>query len=302
MKLIGEIINELVDTNQQITSPLLKTKVLASRIRSTELAAWVNSELNGYSDKTKVPKYRRFVPLIKGSYISGNAHVKNTSIPIPNTDQEMYNKLSTLHMLDSISTLEKMAVEDKSGSISFTFPNLIIEWWDRELSKQNSYFQLLSVYQTVSISAVFEVISAVRNKLLDFMLKIDEEFGNVTEIESLQNKQQQITSILNQTIVKGDGNVVNTGDSSTIKASIHVTRGDKKALADVLISKGIEKSDLEELLGVIDSEEVDGDSFGSKTSKWIKKMLGKAVDGAWEVNIGAAGSLLADAIKAYYKG
>ncbi|NLP59293.1 hypothetical protein, partial [Lutibacter sp. B1] len=36
MKLINDIINELVDTDKSINSPLLKTKVLASRLQNKE--------------------------------------------------------------------------------------------------------------------------------------------------------------------------------------------------------------------------------------------------------------------------
>ena len=100
----------------------------------------------------------------------------------------------------------------------------------------------------------------------------------------------------------GDGNVINTGSNSTINANIQINKGDKKALTDKLVSAGVDKADVEELLVVIDTEKPEGDSFGSKTGKWIKKMLGKAIDGSWQVGIGAAGSLLAEAIKAYHGG
>ncbi|MBL7932486.1 MAG: hypothetical protein JNL60_11315 [Bacteroidia bacterium] len=98
----------------------------------------------------------------------------------------------------------------------------------------------------------------------------------------------------------GHGNIINTGKNGKIDANIHISIGDKTALTERLLSSGVEKTDIDELLAIIDTEKPDGDSFGSKTGKWIKKMLGKAIDGSWQVGIGAAGTLLAEAIKAYH--
>ena len=64
MKLIGDIINELVDSDKSIASPLLKTKVLASRLKNNDLLTWVNSELSGYIND--VPNYRIFGCSITG--------------------------------------------------------------------------------------------------------------------------------------------------------------------------------------------------------------------------------------------
>ena len=38
----------------------------------------------------------------------------------------------------------------------------------------------------------------------------------------------------------------------------------------------------------------------SRVNNWIKKMMNKSLDGSWQIGIGTAGTLLADAIKGYY--
>jgi hypothetical protein len=40
--------------------------------------------------------------------------------------------------------------------------------------------------------------------------------------------------------------------------------------------------------------------FGQEVNNWIKKMLGKAVDGSWNIPVGTAGLLLTNAIASYY--
>jgi hypothetical protein len=40
--------------------------------------------------------------------------------------------------------------------------------------------------------------------------------------------------------------------------------------------------------------------FGPRVREWIKKMISKAVDASWQIELGVAGNLLTDALKAYY--
>ncbi len=149
-----------------------------------------------------------------------------------------------------------------------------------------------------------EILTYVRNNLLDFMLKIDSEFGNITEIEELKTKKKEIATIMNQTIINntGDGNVVNTGDKATITSTITISKGNKEELSKHLQDIGLTTDDTNELIQVIDTEEPDFEkkTFGKAVNSWTQKMLGKALDGSWNIGIGAAGNLIAEAIKTYY--
>lgn len=149
---------------------------------------------------------------------------------------------------------------------------------------------------------MFDVLSKVRNSLLDFMLKIDSEFGNISEIEELKTKKNEISTIMSQTIINnsGDGNILNTGDAAKIDATITITKGNKDELSSHLRETGAEEVDIEELMRVIDQEEPKTDTFSPQVNSWIQKMIGKALEGTWKVGIGAAGGLLASAIKMYY--
>jgi len=66
------IINELTSTNISLSSPLLKTKVLAYRIKNQELLNWTNHELVGYPILDQVPNYRKTTGDIYADYVKGN--------------------------------------------------------------------------------------------------------------------------------------------------------------------------------------------------------------------------------------
>jgi hypothetical protein len=100
----------------------------------------------------------------------------------------------------------------------------------------------------------------------------------------------------------GDGNIINTGDKAQIHATIIINKGDKDALRNTLTQNGVSEKDVAELIEVIDTEEPNKDKriFGSRVNIWIKKMVGKAFDGSWQVGFGAAANIFAEAIQAYY--
>lgn len=305
MKLINDIINELVDTEKSISSPLLKTKVLASRLKNSELLNWVTNELKGYENDDELPQYRVYQGTVTGTYINGTMQYNDQPVPTIGMNKELEKLLHSIKFNQSISSLENLISDNKSGKLERTFPaeltGLIQDNW-RKMG--NPYLQLINCKVSVGVGAVTEVLSSVRNSLLDFMLKIDDEFGNITEIEELKTKSKEISTIMSQTIINtsGDGNVVNTGDKAKIEATININKGNKEELEKHLKEIGISEADTAELIEIIDEEEPNKEkkTFGKRVNEWTTKMLGKALDGSWNVGIGAAGSLLAEAIGKYY--
>ncbi|QNR85073.1 hypothetical protein H9N25_00755 [Pedobacter riviphilus] len=82
MKLVSDIINELMDLASPMSSALFKTKVLASRIQNETLQTWVNNELKGYEREANLPDYRKTEGFPKGNFMNGWMQYKNTPIPI----------------------------------------------------------------------------------------------------------------------------------------------------------------------------------------------------------------------------
>lgn len=306
MQLISQIINELINDEKSINGALLKTKVLASRIQNNELLNWVNAELNGYAAIKDLPDYRKNITVyLRGNYSNGNTRYQNQPIPTVGLNQEFQKTLQTTEFSDSIVALENL-IKNKECStlespLSAEAIGLIESNW---INMGNPFLQLHNVAKVISTSSIIEIISVVRNKLLDFMLKVDEEFGSLTEIKELKEKINEISTIMNQTIIQatGDGNVVNSGNNNKIDAKISIEKGNRDALAKHLQENGISSQDIQELIEVINTEEpnLEKKTFGEKVSHWIKKMIGKAIDGTWNIGIGTAGSLLADSIGKYY--
>ena len=60
----SKIIKDIVQNNKSISIALQQLLVITNELNNKELNTWIKSELNGYSQKYKLPHYRQ-------SYILG---------------------------------------------------------------------------------------------------------------------------------------------------------------------------------------------------------------------------------------
>ncbi len=310
MKLLTDIINELVDDSLSLQKPLLKMKVLASRLQNKELLEWVNRELEGYIGVgINVPNYRTTMAQLMGSYINGNRQFNNVSIPFSGFSERVERFLITFEVPSGVQTIESGITANKSGMIEMRLPAELQKQIEKNIiNNGNPYFELLEVRKETSANFLTQIIASVRSKLLDFALQLEQTFGIEVDIIALSKKDDSvnktITSIMSQTIINttGHGNVINTGDNSEIVNNSVVNAGNFESLKNHLTDNGISEEDVNELQTIIDNDNpvVEEKKVGNKVGGWMKKMMGKVVDGSWKISLAAAGKLLADAIQTYY--
>ena len=300
MKLLESIINDLVNTSISLSDPLLKTKVLATRIQNDLLLKWIESELSGYSEKIELPQYRCSKGIVRGSFINGNKKYSNVDVPVGHLKGEVLDKLTLIFYRDSLSSLEELIGKENVTISIDSFGRNYLENSIRELGKP--FFEFTSVYVVIPATFLSNILSNVRSKLLEFILQLEKEFGVEADITTLSNNNKVITQIMNTTINNsGDGAIINNGDNNKIEASITINKGNKEALKDFLLSEKLPSTDIDDLLKIVDNTNpVSKENFGEPVNSWMHKMLGKALAGSWQIGIGAAGSVLAQALQNYY--
>jgi len=81
-----------------------------------------------------------------------------------------------------------------------------------------------------------------------------------------------------------------------------IQTNDFQSLAEFLKAKSVSEEDVSELEKAIsdDPKPESPKSFGKRVSGWIGKMISKAASGAWDISVQAAGTVLANAISAFY--
>ncbi|QNR87043.1 hypothetical protein H9N25_00750 [Pedobacter riviphilus] len=203
-------------------------------------------------------------------------------------------------ILDSISAVEDL-VTKKGVKVSLTaYKRSSLE--QSIVNMGNPQFQILDVHLEIPAAFLSNILAAVRSRLLEFMLEIENRFGQESQIEDLRSKNTQVTNIVNNTITNnGDGVLITTGSKNDVSAKINVTKGNHQHLAEEMNGKSITKEDIDELLAVIDKQIPDDlDKYSDEVNAWIKKMLGKSLDGSWDVQFGNAGGLLSTILAKYY--
>lgn len=299
---INDIINELVDSKTSISAPLLKTLVLANRLGNDELLNWVKQELDGYKSVENIPSYRICNCQIIGDYNNGNYKVTKYQIPLNNLKEDIQDKLQSINFFEGVASLESMITNSGGNTLEIPLDTDVVRYVQNHLQGHNPRLQLLNLSKRFSPNMIIEILSKIRHRLLNFMLKIEKEFGEETEFEDLKNEEKLIQYFMSQTIISGDGNVVNNGSDSKISATINISKGNKNYLEDELKKMGVSESDTAELLSVIDEQipSTVQQPFNSKVNFWIQKMIAKSVDGTWQISIATAATFLAEVILKYY--
>lgn len=138
---------------------------------------------------------------------------------------------------------------------------------------------------------------------MDFIIEVGKEqfVEEPSSDKKLQpNESSKVTQIFNTTIYGGAANIVGKAENSSIE--INITTGDFNSLRKLLIEKGVDDADLDELEKAVEQDDKPSEKgrFGTKVSHWISKMVEKASNGSWQIGIGVAANLLSNAISKFY--
>lgn len=297
MKLIDEIIGLLSSTDGSLTDALLKTKVLLSSLGQDELNAWVNNELNGYSEDQELPSYR-IVPAQVLANLSGIGFTADAHpLPIAHLDKEQRENIETARMYQSLAVLEKFAAES-DGTLATPIPLEANHILGKNLTRGTVIQRAWSQIQT---SSIVQIVTEVRSRLLDFVLKIQ---AKLPEDPSAEEKHSIDTRSLFQNSMFGDNATVIIGDKNKTEiVNLHL-KGNLDALAHELMKFNVADEDIETLKKAIkaDAGKINNEKkeFGPSVKLWMKNMLHKAVEASWHIELSMAATVLSDALKHYY--
>ena len=147
-----------------------------------------------------------------------------------------------------------------------------------------------------------EILNSVRNRILDFSIALWKEDPLAGDPRSKTSaiEPSTISHIFNTTVYGGSANLIGAAIQSEV--SMQSTVGDLEALRTTLRQAGVSDSDIDDLTDTLqeEPEPTVGTGFGPKVSSWIARMVERAASGSWKIGIGAAGTLLAQAIGRYY--
>lgn len=227
----SEIIKDLANGAVDTLTALKRTKVLLSEFNNDELNDWVNYEIIGYPDEVKIPSYRTVRGNLMGCYFKGSmaSHMtwNHVSIPLGKMPDNLKEILLTVYFREGVDALKQLA--DKAASSDINIGKSVNADFFPVIAHYNDdpYMMITSATVEIGNQCVHNVFSAIENRLLDILILLEKEFGNLDELDidltkkSDYEKEKIIKQI--QVIVFND-NSVNIGDGNKIKDSSIVSR------------------------------------------------------------------------------
>lgn len=302
MNLLDEIQTAIVDASSDLGTVLRKCKLLAARLKNEPFQEWLIWESNGYPEDVKVPNYRVWSLEVKGNFSGwGGSGLQNMPIPLAVIPEKARKFYEQYECKQSVASIEAVLVKSNSGggTMQISTGDLALMLGQKVYGGQNC----IQAWAECAEGHLVDVLNSVRNRILDFTLAIEKEAPGVGEKGQDSSgiiKTEKVSQIFYMTIYGGAANLVGIASDSTV--TFNIGTKDFQSLQQVLEQNGVQKTDLSELKGALDSESVKNSSegFGPKVSMWIAKMMQKSADGSWQIGLGAAGDLLARAITKYY--
>jgi len=291
-KLVGEIRSEAISGNTSVLPLLRKCQVLASLLRNSDLKQWVSRELNGYNSVEDLPKYRILRVQSVGNFVGAFGRtLNNAPIPLAALGASNAKVLSRSCFMDGVGTIEGLLSGKKDDRLAEVWP---ADFIGAHASKFYEGYNLIQAYKLISRSDVTGLLEAMRNKVLEFVLELEERLPDLREdVVTDRDNQSAVQKIVN-TYIYGDGNRVASA-CGDVDQSVYMemAKGNWEMLSACLTQLKVSKLDQAALKKALKEEPPQSKTnLGSKVSAWMGRIL-------VQVGAGSAAGVIANGISNY---
>ena len=194
--LLTGIVDSLTSESSRVASTLRRAKILAHKIGLPEFRIWIDQELNGYSGGTKLPPYRVCKTHNLATILDPfGGSIKNQVLPLDHLPEDIRSSAESMYFRQGVGELEGMASED---GMSEAWPADAVRSIERTLDIAGR--RLVDVRRPVPKHAVEGVLDSVKNRLLDFVLELQNE-ATETSVDSID--PSRVRNIF-QTVIIGN--------------------------------------------------------------------------------------------------
>lgn len=296
--LLQQIEEEAVDSKSDVAALLRKCQVLATRLHNDSLKDWIWHELNGYPHPTDIPEYRIVPCQSVGTFYGLGKTLKNAPIPPMCVPEEARDVLFTLHFTQGAGTLQAL-LADTDGTVIASWPSDLVA-----LLSQKVYHDMgmINAHMECSSSAIVKILETIRNRILDFVLALEEDCPSAGEpIGSTKLDEKKIDQMVTNNIFKGVGNLALQCGTVSQTNTVNVEKGNWALLENFLREIKIEKERIDELKDILQQEPPKSkEQFGTRLSQWIGSICAKAASGMYSIPFAMISGVLTTAICKYF--
>lgn len=298
------VLSDLVDDAANDTVPtnvlLRRMKVLAVRLKTPPLAAWVQRELDGYGPDDPLPEYRgpfvcEALGTFTGPFGSGMENGRMPMMGIHEDWRDAFRDLCAAEFRQGVGALEDLR-RGSEGHLSLSWPanavaltsTLIdegkIAWYDG--------MYLASARTVVPDGLLVGAIESVRTRVLDLALGIESEDPSAGDPASASIAPEQVATIYN-TVVNGGNVALGSSDFSQALSSAPIDLND---LLSRLQEIGVPEAMRADLVVAIEQDGPITDGPGERVQGWLSRSAVWAGNQASNTGSGALGGVVAQLV------
>ena len=305
MTLIQELVDAASGDQVPVATLLRKVKVIASRLETGELEAWVEHELVGYPDEAALPEYRGpFSTEVQGHFGGPfGSGMQNAPIPAMGFPESFRDgQLFSIEFRQSVAELTRLAGAESSlradwPADAVAYTNALLQRGEVNLYEGMG---LQQAWRRVSPTQLEAIVDTVRTRILDLALSLERVDPSAGEPGSSVPESEVKTIVTN--VYGGSPNIAVA--STGVEQNVVLPRqGDEAALIALLSELGVPAAEIDELRVALREDEADGasatDSPGPRVTSWIGRVWTWSASAGGHVGTAAAGNLIAQAIAAY---
>jgi AbiTii-like protein len=219
--LVAQIEKDALDDSVPVATALRKCVVLGGKSGSEELRDWATRELQGYHGQDTLPDYRIIAAPLMVDGVAGNTQVTHQQIPPSSLPDFAHEHISeTLELRDGVGSLEALAQQEQ---IKLS-PSKAADLTRIMNSESGPYQHIISLYWSVSPSAIQGVLDRVRTALTQLVAELRANMAMPEEVPTAAAADHAVQ-------------VVVTGERSQVK----VTTAQADALGAVALADASER-------------------------------------------------------------
>ncbi|MBW3117882.1 abortive phage resistance protein [Providencia rettgeri] len=282
-----------------ITELLSRAKMISVKLGLNDISEWLDYEINGYPSYDLLPDYRILKNLPLRAFNPYVGWIPYQIGDTSNTDKELYEALTSIHISNPISMIVDFVKEDMimHSEVPAGLASFLQEAADIDFR----------IAWAINPALLTNIFSNIKSKILDWALYLESKniYGEGLRF-SAEERSEAIAMTVNNTN-NFNGNVTNAGtigagNAGDINQQNIVNIGDFSSLERQLKNYGIADDDINNLKDIIDEspKPVSSSNLGERVGGWVGNMIGKAYSGSLKIAASAAPALITNAICHYY--
>lgn len=301
-----------LDDNINVSNLLRKAYFVARKLNISDVKDFLSKEINGYSEEDIIPPFRT----MKGDLIAFDGK-KEIELNLTSSHiSEYYFCRNAMHTLEEVY---KQYANNDIIYIKVSDEKTLINIKEQIRQHDNRMYSNLGLSNNILHNELFEIMrpqykillkinklqynhifNTIRSFVSEWSIQleeqgyIDDRFQFTKEIKMSVNNNYNINTV-NGIIGNINNSTVNQNNTSNFK-------GNDDLLRESLQQKSVPQEDIDEISEILKQSQPpkDKNNLPPEVDGWLNKMVGKALNGSWEISVATAGSVLSQIICLYF--